>query len=605
MRICTPIDINDDNSTSIIAEPDASSGEIAWTSPLIGSGTFDTNSHKIIASVVHSAGDTYLIGSPISTGSSALYRIDKEDQVLNFVVNITGIPRTISEGYDGALYIAGNMVQFARYPVSAAGIGQGLSYFGTTERYYYSSCTGADGHVYLSGTEDLTQQFTRINIDDLSISMFGATSTFVPDMVLGSDGHIYALGDNGDYTTPLLKVNTASSTYDNASYLSSYYGVIAAGDGYLVAAGSGSFAKIDIEDYSVQNFGKLQSVATGIINTGDDIFYCSAGATGNSVNTILIADAANLTSTVIEAGTPRTDIAMSGEYIFAFPALAVDTLRLNPAPKAGEQFVDLDTHKIYEAVTTNTVQPSIGADMLPASWVEVSATNKFRAFDYQIKSKSTLSISGGYQFTISPDSPCSILAIFGLKNVETVRIQVWADAVGTAAGGTLLTAKTQSLKIDLPEGDEAEEQLLFDKVIFESIGQDSDQIIRIGFDSVNGNEYEVGAIVLTRGRTIGELNVKTETSRKSYSKVTTNDFGDDTIIKRPSAEYTSFDVSVDPNNAAYVERILDDSLDEIRLFIGDAEAGRIIFTLGFYEVSPLVYDNLAFFGTTIKVRGVT
>jgi len=94
------------------------------------------------------------------------------------------------------------------------------------------------------------------------------------------------------------------------------------------------------------------------------------------------------------------------------------------------------------------------------------------------------------------------------------------------------------------------------------------------------------------------------TSRKSYDSIEVDDFGNEKIINRPSAEYTTFEMVVFPQYANYVERILKDSLNKPRIYVGDKQNNEKIFTFGYYELSPISYDDPSLCTTTLKVRGL-
>ena len=228
LKMITPIEINDSNMISTIPEPDASQGEVAWSDPSIGAVDFDFSSDRIIQTLVHSSGDSYLMGST-STGDDHLFKIDKDDQSISIVASYPDIYRTIAEGFDGNLYFAGNAAQFMKYTVSS----ESISFFGASEPYYYSSCTGIDGNIYLSGSEDLTNQFTKIDVSDLSVTHFGTTFNFIGDLTLNNEGFIYGITDRVDGDIKLVKVDTYSLKYSFELTFSAISTKISSGENYL------------------------------------------------------------------------------------------------------------------------------------------------------------------------------------------------------------------------------------------------------------------------------------------------------------------------------------------------------------------------------------
>jgi len=592
MKIITPIEINDSNMASTIPEPDASQGEVEWLDPSIGTVDFDFSSDRVIQTLLHSSGDSYLIGST-STGDDHLFKIDKDDQSISTVASYSGIYRTIAEGFDGNLYFAGQSSQFMKYTVSDSTI----SFFGTAEPYYYSSCTGLDGNIYLSGTEDLTKQFTKIDVSTLSVSEFGTTNHFVRDMTLSNDGFMYGITDRVDGEVSVLKVDAYSLKFSTALAISAIATRISSANDYLLLAGSGSFIKIDTDGYSFQAFGSLRGTASKIINVRDDIFYCSAYDNETSI-AFIDADSFNVIN--LEANGDRGSLVANGEYVYAFKRFLGDSVRFNLVPVVGERFIYKPTHKIYAVATSNTDNPSEGVNKIPPSWVEVSATNKYKPFDYSLSTKTEFNDTDDvFQFT--PGELVTAISFLGLEGVTEVYVQVREDN----ESGSLIYSKSISTYMDTPLEDVlSNDSILNDKVIFEDLPIYENPYISVSFDKTTVGSYSVGAIVIGNARTLGRMTYLSSTSRKSYDSIEVDDFGSETIINRPSAEYTTFEMVVFPQYANYVERILKDSLNKPRIYVGDKQNNEKIFTFGYYELSPISYDDPSLCTTTLKVRGL-
>ena len=358
MKIITPIEINDSNMVSTIPEPDASQGEVEWLDPSIGTVDFDFSSDIIVQTLLHSSGDSYLL-SYVESGDNHLFKIDKDDQSISIVASYSsGIYRTMAEGFDGNIYFAGQSSQFMKYTVNTST----LSFFGTSEPYYYSSCTGLDGNIYLSGTEDLTKQFTKIDVTTLSVTKFGSPGQFVGDMTLSDDGFMYGLTDRVDGEVSILKIDAYSLKFSTALTISAIATKISSANDYLLLAGSGSFIKVNTDGYSFQAFGSLRGVASKLINVRDDIFYCSAF---DNETSIAFIDADNFDVINLESEGERGNIVANGEYVYAFKRFTGDSVRFNLVPVVGERFIYKPTHKIYAVATSNTDNPAEGVNKIP------------------------------------------------------------------------------------------------------------------------------------------------------------------------------------------------------------------------------------------------
>ena len=272
---------------------------------------------------------------------------------------------------------------------------------------------------------------------------------------------------------------------------------------------------------------------------------------------------------------------------------------------AGDQRIKSLSHANYECVSFSNEDPEIGAAKTPPTWIEVGPTNRYAAFDYAINTKSILPISGA-EFIFTPNSKCTTVSLYGLEDVTRVYVEVREN---NASGDPIYPIGAQTgyrdTAIDEPFGDfiSNDEQFLSDKVIFDDLPIYSTPYIKVTFES-NVSEIKVGDIVIGNPRSLGVVNYQSSTSRTSYDTVKTDIFGNEKITSRPSAEYTSFELTVDAVYADYVERILKDSLNKPRVWIGEKAGGEKLFTFGYYERSPIVYSSPTKYDTSLKIRGL-
>ena len=82
----------------------------------------------------------------------------------------------------------------------------------------------------------------------------------------------------------------------------------------------------------------------------------------------------------------------------------------------------IQNHKIYESLQASNLNHSPATDTgaLPF-WLEVSSTNRWRAFDQQVNSQTTA--AGSFTFTVAPGSINAIA--FVELNGGTVRVQMF------------------------------------------------------------------------------------------------------------------------------------------------------------------------------------
>ncbi len=265
----------------------------------------------------------------------------------------------------------------------------------------------------------------------------------------------------------------------------------------------------------------------------------------------------------------------------------------------GDQAILTSTHKLYQCAADNTAEsPDIAVELTSPTWVEVSATNKYRMFDYTINTKST----DTGEITLSPGQYCTNLGVFGLDNVSDVTVTVQEDD----SSGTELYNETINLEMNQPVEDDIVNDTLYNsKCLFDDLPVYATPYITVSFTRVDTSaDWEVGDIAIGNARTLGVTVYESSTSRTSYNEVTIDDFGNETVVERASAEYTSFELVVFPQYADYVERILKDSLDQARIWVGDKANDEKLFTFGYYERSPITYSSPLKFETSLKIRGL-
>ena len=265
----------------------------------------------------------------------------------------------------------------------------------------------------------------------------------------------------------------------------------------------------------------------------------------------------------------------------------------------GEQVIKTSTHKLYQATTITTDDPEIGVNLTPPSWVVVSATNKYRAFDY-VKDAQAVGASP-LVYTFTPLQVTSAIAWFNVEGATNANVTVTDPTAG------------ELYNVDIEMTDPTGVVNMYQYFAYQLKGISGYAIddlpllhpmsvIKITF--TGGDYISVGEIAYGRGRDAGQVVAGTSTDRRSNSVVKKDSFGGETIVKRPSYTYTSFSVSAPAKSAKYLDSLLKSVLNIPTLYIGDGFGGEKIVDLGYYENSPLVRDNPSLSRYTIKVRGL-
>lgn len=297
------------------------------------------------------------------------------------------------------------------------------------------------------------------------------------------------------------------------------------------------------------------------------------------IKPIAITDAMMISSTVPETDYP---VWSSGStYALADRVIVIGT-----------------THKIYESVqASNTNHDPLTA---PTWWSEVSATNRWKAFDTINSSKTAQTTSIVY--VIRPGSAVSAFSALNLVDCATVRVQMVDPTYGTVYDNTMNTYSP-------PE--EANWWSWFFSVrrdtltVITMLGLPTYPLADITITLTGGADLAVGVIILGPTTTIGlGTQVGAKIGIQDYSRKETNDYGDIVLTQRAYAKRASFSMLLDN---IYLDTTID-TLINLRatpcLWIGLSEYSSTII-YGFYkdfDVS-ITYSNYS--ECSLEIEGLT
>ena len=201
------------------------------------------------------------------------------------------------------------------------------------------------------------------------------------------------------------------------------------------------------------------------------------------------------------------------------------------------------THRIYEALQASTgVDPTTDtAD--PPYWLNLAATNRWKAFDQKISDPVTVpdgTTTINYVlkgFGISSNS----LTLFGLIGRE-------ASLVATDATEVEVYRKTISL-VDNTLVDDwftyfFEPARVRSEAIFEGIPPYANAEYEITVTDTTSVEPQLGQIVAGQEYTLGNTNYGTSVSIEDYSRKDRDAFGNAIIVQRPFAKLIDFDFTI-------------------------------------------------------------
>lgn len=256
---------------------------------------------------------------------------------------------------------------------------------------------------------------------------------------------------------------------------------------------------------------------------------------------VLILKPMTVTDTVLESSTvPETDAAVWAS---------------GTTYAAGDLVQVLSTHSVYESQIAGNI--GIDPTLNPDKWVRVRATNRWRCFDTSNSSKTTQASSISYVF--APGMSVPMVAALGLVNCTSIRVRLVDATYGTVYDNTLYPGP---LPIQPDPWEWAFGEWMGGQTITLFTDMPSYPTAKLHVDLVGGPDLALGLLMFGAPRAWGDsrgVYSGVRVGRQIYSTRETNKYGDLTLVKRPSAKRSSFELRLSKSE---VDPLLD-FLDEI------------------------------------------
>lgn len=256
-------------------------------------------------------------------------------------------------------------------------------------------------------------------------------------------------------------------------------------------------------------------------------------------------------------------------------------------------------HVVYEALVDVPAGVKPGEEVVtaeaPAKWLEVGATNRWRMFDNKVESLTTN--PGSVEVTIRPGAVVNSLALFNLKGrsvtvsmVDPLEGEVYRKEVSLIDAGVTnwydwffepIGVRTDLVVLDMPAYGSA------------------DIVVTVEA----ADEAAVGHMVIGAVKTIGVALYGSSVGITDYSRKTTDDFGNATVIQRSYSSRAEFDVSLETSEVARVRRLLAELRATPVVWIGE-ESYEATILFGFYKDFQIVFSGPTVSDCSITVEGV-
>jgi hypothetical protein len=257
------------------------------------------------------------------------------------------------------------------------------------------------------------------------------------------------------------------------------------------------------------------------------------------------------------------------------------------------------THKVYESL----VNSNLGNDPTTddgTNWLEISSTNRWKAFDQKISEPVTNPNSIQYTFS-DPSSNITSVALFGLKGI-TANVTVTSDATEVYNRDISLTDNRNIVDWYTYF---FEEQVQKEQAQWLDIPPYLGSSVQVTVTANTGETAELGQLVLGFLSDLGATTYGTSISIEDFSRKETDDFGNFIVVQRAFAQLADFDVQFETQNARKIQRTLAGFRATPIVYIGSEDTSYGTTIYGFYRRFDLTLEGPSLSFGAIEVEGLT
>lgn len=264
----------------------------------------------------------------------------------------------------------------------------------------------------------------------------------------------------------------------------------------------------------------------------------------------------------------------------------------------GAKVIVLSTHRIYESLINSNLGNNPTTDD-GTKWLNIGATNRWRAFDKTITDQATNTTTITYSF--DPQSLVNSIAFFNLEATsvdvtvtDAVDGVVYDETVSLVDNGAVenwwsyffepIVRKTEIVLFDLPNYVSA--------------------IVDVSINAPTGDTAKVGQIVFGNQKTLGLTTYGTTVGIQDYSTKDTDAFGNVIITERRFAQTVEYDVKLVTSTVRDVQKTLAGFRATPLVYSGTdtGEFGDLVY--GYYRNFGINISTPSLSDATIEVEGL-
>lgn len=271
----------------------------------------------------------------------------------------------------------------------------------------------------------------------------------------------------------------------------------------------------------------------------------------------------------------------------------------------GDKVISTTTHRIYEALQASTnVNPTTDTSD-PPYWLDIGATNRWKAFDQKISDPVTVADGvNTIEYSLGAFGiPSNSVTLFGLKGrsaslvvTDTTDGEVYNQDISLIDNALVNDWFTYFF----------EPARVKSEAIFEGIPPYANAQYDITVEDDTDAEPELGQIVLGQEYELGETNYGTSVSIEDFSRKDRDSFGNAILVERPFAKLIDFDFTVNTGEVRRTAILLETVRATPAVYYAGPDTERFGTTVyGFFRSFSINLDGPAISNVTLEVEGLT
>ena len=266
----------------------------------------------------------------------------------------------------------------------------------------------------------------------------------------------------------------------------------------------------------------------------------------------------------------------------------------------GNRVIVVSVHKVYESLINANLNNNPVTDD-GTKWLEVGATNRWKAFDKKIGDPVVQVTSAQYVLS-DPDSNVTAVALFGLQGIsanvtvtDAVDGQIYNETISLIDNGNVIDWFTYFF----------EGQALLEEALFLNIPPYFGSDVQITVTNATGENVNIGQIVFGFLSELGLTTYGTSISIEDYSRKETDTFGNFIIVERAFAQLVDYNVSYPTQNSRKIQSTLAKYRATPIVYIGSEDTAYGTVVYGFYRRFDLTLETPSYSLGAIEVEGLT